>query len=468
MALDNHRHRKRKLRAIVRRESVDGNASSSSSRKRIWAIESENGKWTFAHLTIILLASCSAFRQIGYEKIGRFQVFLASCLTSISFYKPFDIFNEVKSTIKRSRIFAENCQLCTTTRNHKKWRVQTYARVADGNASAVDSAFDGDGGDGGAAPSSNPWCGCCADDAASSPDADDTGRDDADADDTRAAERSLSTGKPRGCGRPSCRVLLSSNRYRRSIKKPGWRDELGLSLAFSKRFASSLPPEDVLDSTSLTPLSAGLAGSDPLPASGRRRHETKEGDASSYSRNLINVFECFTWRTRGGSSVRRLAHLSVTGQVSAISVLQPQTVLLGMLGEDAMEQTGATGGSRTVIFCDLSQLLYQLELRADTEATWLPVVPFNIDMLNTKRRRDPHSNRLPLPQQCLARQLIINAPLVGDIDRSTGCPYRATIAPLIRRFANNDRDTRLCEIDRIIERIEAEEPTINFILNLKH
>ncbi|EZA49651.1 hypothetical protein X777_12196 [Ooceraea biroi] len=63
--------------------------------------------------------------------------------------------------------------------------------------------------------------------------------------------------------------------------KPGWRDELGLSLAFSKRFASSLPPEDVLDSTSLTPLSAGLAGSDPLPASNRRRHETKGEDVSA-------------------------------------------------------------------------------------------------------------------------------------------------------------------------------------------
>lgn len=38
----------------------------------------------------------------------------------------------------------------------------------------------------------------------------------------------------------------------------------------------------------------------------------------------------------------------MTGQVSAISVLQPQTVLLGMLGEDAVEQAGsrATGGSR--------------------------------------------------------------------------------------------------------------------------
>lgn len=91
--------------------------------------------------------------------------------------------------------------------------------MVDDNASAVDSAFDGDGDDGGAAPSSNPWCGCCADDAASSPDADDTGRDDADADDRRAAKRSPSMDKRRDCGRPSCRVLLSSNRYRRSIKK---------------------------------------------------------------------------------------------------------------------------------------------------------------------------------------------------------------------------------------------------------
>lgn len=43
-----------------------------------------------------------------------------------------------------------------------------------------------------------------------------------------------------------------------------------------------MPPEDVLDSTSLTPLSAGLAGSDPLPvsAAGRASHETKGEDAS--------------------------------------------------------------------------------------------------------------------------------------------------------------------------------------------
>lgn len=56
-----------------------------------------------------------------------------------------------------------------------------------------------------------------------------------------------------------------------------------------------------------------------------------------------------TWRTRGsdcGSGVRRLAHLSVTGQVPAVSVLQPQAVLLGMLGEDAMEQAGIAGGRR--------------------------------------------------------------------------------------------------------------------------
>lgn len=58
-----------------------------------------------------------------------------------------------------------------------------------------------------------------------------------------------------------------------------------MSLAFSKRFASSLPPEDVLDSTSLTPLSAGLAGSDPLPVPNRRRHATKGEDASSVINN---------------------------------------------------------------------------------------------------------------------------------------------------------------------------------------
>lgn len=91
--------------------------------------------------------------------------------------------------------------------------------MADDNASAADSAFDGDGGGGEAAPSSNPWCGCCADGAASSPDADDTGRDDADADDRRAAKRSPLTGKRRGCDRLTCRVLLSSNQYRRSIKR---------------------------------------------------------------------------------------------------------------------------------------------------------------------------------------------------------------------------------------------------------
>lgn len=108
----------------------------------------------------------------------------------------------------------------TTIRNREKLRICTYARVAGGNASAADSAFDGDGGGGGggAAPSSNPCCGCCADGAASSPDADDTGRDDADADDRRAAKRSPSTGKRRGCDRLTCRVLLSSNQYRRSIK----------------------------------------------------------------------------------------------------------------------------------------------------------------------------------------------------------------------------------------------------------
>lgn len=59
----------------------------------------------------------------------------------------------------------------------------------------------------------------------------------------------------------------------------------------------------------------------------------------------------FTWRTRRGDSGSgvRLAHLCVTGQVSAVSILQPQAMLLGMLGKDAMEQTSprATGGRRT-------------------------------------------------------------------------------------------------------------------------
>lgn len=63
------------------------------------------------------------------------------------------------------------------------------------------------------------------------------------------------------------------------------------------------------------------------------------------------IFGGPTWRTRrgdGGSGVRRLAHLCVTGQVSAVSILQPQAMLLGMLGEDTVEQTGprATGGRR--------------------------------------------------------------------------------------------------------------------------
>lgn len=82
--------------------------------------------------------------------------------------------------------------------------------VADGNANAGDSAFGGDG-DGEVVPSSDPWCGCCADDAASFPDADDTGRDDADEDDRRAAKSSPWTRKRRGCGRSTCRALLRNN-----------------------------------------------------------------------------------------------------------------------------------------------------------------------------------------------------------------------------------------------------------------
>lgn len=69
------------------------------------------------------------------------------------------------------------------------------------------------------------------------------------------------------------------------------------------------------------------------------------------SRSVLKGCESLTWCARSGddgSGVRRLAHLSVTGQVPAVSVLQPQAMLLGMLGEDAVEQTSAcaAGGRR--------------------------------------------------------------------------------------------------------------------------
>lgn len=77
-------------------------------------------------------------------------------------------------------------------------------------------------------------------------------------------------------------------------------------------------------------------------------------------------YHSLTWRTRGGdggSGVRRLAHLSVTGQVPAVSVLQPQAMLLGMLGEDAVEQASAcaaggrrAGGSRLHFHARKTQL----------------------------------------------------------------------------------------------------------------
>lgn len=81
--------------------------------------------------------------------------------------------------------------------------------VAAGSASAGDSAPDDDG-DGEVAPSSGPWCGCCADGAANFPDAGDTGWDDADEDDTRAAGSSPSTDTRLGCDKPICPVLLSA------------------------------------------------------------------------------------------------------------------------------------------------------------------------------------------------------------------------------------------------------------------
>lgn len=83
--------------------------------------------------------------------------------------------------------------------------------AADGNVSAEDSASGGGDGDGGAAPSSDSWCGCCADDAASSPGVGDIGRDDVDEGDRRAAGSSPSTGIRWDCDRPICRVLLPNN-----------------------------------------------------------------------------------------------------------------------------------------------------------------------------------------------------------------------------------------------------------------
>ncbi|KZC07801.1 hypothetical protein WN55_09882 [Dufourea novaeangliae] len=80
--------------------------------------------------------------------------------------------------------------------------------VADGNASAVDSASDG-GDDGGAVPLSGPSGGSRADGGASSLCADGTGMDDADEDDRRAAGSPPSTDKRRDCDRLTCRALLS-------------------------------------------------------------------------------------------------------------------------------------------------------------------------------------------------------------------------------------------------------------------
>lgn len=93
-------------------------------------------------------------------------------------------------------------------------------RMPDGNASdAGDPALDDDGG-GEVDPSPDPWCDCCADGVASSPDVGDTGRDDADENDRWATGSLLPTPGTRwGCGRPICRVLLSSNRERCSIRK---------------------------------------------------------------------------------------------------------------------------------------------------------------------------------------------------------------------------------------------------------
>lgn len=96
-------------------------------------------------------------------------------------------------------------------------------------------------------------------------------------------------------------VCLPDDKWEWWDARLGWRDELGLSLAFNKRFASSLPPEDVLDSTSLTPLSAGLAGSDPLPVYPR------------WNRNArVSFGNCVQVNDHEGKNARRATFCTLT------------------------------------------------------------------------------------------------------------------------------------------------------------
>lgn len=87
-------------------------------------------------------------------------------------------------------------------------------------------------------------------------------------------------------------VCLPDDKWEWWDARLGWRDELGLSLAFNKRFASSLPPEDVLDSTSLTPLSAGLAGSDPLPVCPRWNRNARVSFGNCVNEGILNAHFC--------------------------------------------------------------------------------------------------------------------------------------------------------------------------------
>ena len=83
--------------------------------------------------------------------------------------------------------------------------------------------------------------------------------------------------------------------------------------------------------------------------------------------NLINfevfkkqIEEFITWRASGGNRGRVgwLSQLGVIGQVSAISILHTQRMLLRMLGEDAMQKTISGRGPRFSLNSGQSQGLF--------------------------------------------------------------------------------------------------------------
>jgi len=180
-------------------------------------------------------------RRMFKENAHRtFKTFNPSILSLLIEYRERFLFRE---TLHHFRSFRSHVRIAVKG-------VWTHVSVAGGSASAGDPAFDG-GGDGGAAPSSDPWCGCCADGAASSPDAGDTGRDDADEDGRRAAGSSPSTGTRQGCDKPTCRALLSNNQWRRSIRKRAASVRLG---------ATKLSDSEAPSSRCSTMLDSGASG----------------------------------------------------------------------------------------------------------------------------------------------------------------------------------------------------------------